>query len=183
MTHGNFYYNADDDEKFKSAINADFLFFYSIFCIIRNDDREHKYNCTSNSFMDAFLQPWWCWLVSKTPLWVAPNTLTIVGLLVNIITSLLLLYHAPDAKADAPRWCYLSCAIGLFIYQSLDAIGMFHIWFAVSHYHHRSINFFSNHLTELFLQMESKLVAQTIHRHLVNSSTTDVIQYRRFLLP
>jgi hypothetical protein len=77
--------------------------------------------------MDAFMQPWWCWLVSKTPLWVAPNALTIVGLLVNIVTSLLLLYHAPDAKADAPRWCYLSCAIGLFIYQSLDAIGMCHI--------------------------------------------------------
>lgn len=78
--------------------------------------------------MDAFLQPWWCWLVSKTPLWVAPNALTIVGLLVNIVTSLLLLYHAPDAKNDAPRWCYLSCAIGLFIYQSLDAIGMPYIF-------------------------------------------------------
>lgn len=70
------------------------------------------------------MQPWWCWLVGKTPLFIAPNLLTIVGLLVNIVTSLLLLYHAPDAKADAPRWCYLSCAVGLFIYQSLDAIGM-----------------------------------------------------------
>lgn len=79
--------------------------------------------------MDGYLQPWWCWLVSKTPLWVAPNALTIVGLLVNIVTSLLLLYHAPDAKTDAPRWCYLCCAVGLFIYQSLDAIGMFYIFF------------------------------------------------------
>lgn len=75
--------------------------------------------------MDAYLQPYWCWLVSKTPLWVAPNALTIVGLLINIITSLLLLYHAPDAKADAPRFCYLWCAVGLFLYQSLDAIGEF----------------------------------------------------------
>lgn len=75
--------------------------------------------------MDVYLQPYWTWLVSLTPLWVAPNALTIVGLLVNIITSLLLLYHAPDAKSDAPRWVYLSCAVGLFIYQSLDAIGEF----------------------------------------------------------
>ncbi|KAG5678445.1 hypothetical protein PVAND_008118 [Polypedilum vanderplanki] len=83
---------------------------------------EHKYNCESNSVCDKLLQPWWCYLVSKTPLFVAPNLLTIIGLLVNIITSLLLLYHAPDAKAEAPRWCYLSCAVGLFVYQSLDAI-------------------------------------------------------------
>lgn len=84
---------------------------------------EHKYNCESSSICDKLLQPWWTWLVNQTPIFIAPNLLTIVGLLVNIVTSLLLLYHAPDAKSDAPRWCYLSCAVGLFIYQSLDAIG------------------------------------------------------------
>lgn len=83
---------------------------------------EHKYNCESSSICDKLLQPWWTFLVNQTPLFIAPNLLTIVGLLVNIVTSLLLLYHAPDAKADAPRWCYLLCAVGLFIYQSLDAI-------------------------------------------------------------
>ena len=102
-----------------------FLFQHTTFRIYTN--REHKYNCTSDSFLDSSFQPWWNFLVSKTPLWIAPNSLTIVGLLVNIITSLLLLYHAPDAKTDAPRWTYLSCAVGLFIYQSLDAIGKY--WF------------------------------------------------------
>jgi hypothetical protein len=84
---------------------------------------EHKYNCTSNSLLDKLLQVWWCWLVSKTPIWIAPNLLTIVGLFVNILTSLWLIWYSPDAKSEAPRWCYLSCAVGLFIYQSLDAIG------------------------------------------------------------
>lgn len=61
--------------------------------------------------------------MSKTPLYIAPNLLTIVGLFVNILTSLILIWHSPDAKIEAPKWCFLSCAVGLFIYQSLDAIG------------------------------------------------------------
>lgn len=51
---------------------------------------EHKYSCSSSSLMDPWLQPWWNWLVSKTPLWLAPNLITIVGLAVNIVTTLIL---------------------------------------------------------------------------------------------
>lgn len=64
-------------------------------------------------------------MVLKTPIYIAPNLLTIVGLLINIITSVILIWFSPDAKAEAPRWCYMACAVGLFIYQSLDAIGEF----------------------------------------------------------
>ncbi|XP_033343853.1 cholinephosphotransferase 1 isoform X4 [Bombus vosnesenskii] len=83
---------------------------------------EHKYSCTTNSLLDGFLQPWWDWLVSKVPLWLAPNLITIVGLIVNIATTLILVYYSPDAKIEAPRWACFLCALGLFIYQSLDAI-------------------------------------------------------------
>ncbi|XP_048268335.1 choline/ethanolaminephosphotransferase 1 isoform X3 [Bombus pascuorum] len=83
---------------------------------------EHKYSCTTNSLLDGFLQPWWDWLVSKVPLWLAPNLITIVGLIVNIATTLILVYYSPDAKTEAPRWACFLCALGLFIYQSLDAI-------------------------------------------------------------
>ncbi|KAK2585815.1 hypothetical protein KPH14_010413 [Odynerus spinipes] len=83
---------------------------------------EHKYSCTTSSLLDAFLQPWWDWLVSKVPLWLAPNLITILGLIVNIVTTLILVYYSPDARAEAPRWACFLCALGLFIYQSLDAI-------------------------------------------------------------
>ncbi|XP_013109312.2 cholinephosphotransferase 1 isoform X6 [Stomoxys calcitrans] len=83
---------------------------------------EHKYNCTNSSLLDPWLQPWWNWLVSKTPLWLAPNLITIVGLVVNIITTLILVAHAPEGTAPPPRWTCLLCALGLFIYQSLDSI-------------------------------------------------------------
>lgn len=74
----------------------------------------------------VLLQPYWNWLVEKVPLWIAPNLITITGLFVNILTSLILFYHNPDLKntnTPPPRWTYLLFALGLFIYQSLDAIG------------------------------------------------------------
>lgn len=58
-------------------------------------------------------------------MWIAPNLITIIGLFINVVTSLALIYYNPDGKDtnSPPRWTYLACALGLFIYQSLDAIG------------------------------------------------------------
>lgn len=83
---------------------------------------EHKYSCTSVSLLDPILQPWWCWLVARVPLWLAPNLITIVGLAVNILTTLILIYYSPDGRSEPPRWASALCALGLFVYQSLDAI-------------------------------------------------------------
>jgi len=83
----------------------------------------HKYSCQSNSILDPYMQPWWNWLVTKCPLWLAPNLITLAGLAVNIVTTLIVVYHNPDAKGKgAPQWTYLLAAVGLFFYQSLDAI-------------------------------------------------------------
>lgn len=83
---------------------------------------EHRYSCSSSSLLDIVLQPFWTWLVEKLPIWLAPNLITIVGLFINVITTLILVWYAPDAKTEAPRWACLLCAVGLFVYQSLDAI-------------------------------------------------------------
>lgn len=53
---------------------------------------EHKYSCSSNSLFDPLLQPYWTWLVGRVPIWLAPNLITILGLLVNIFTTLILVW-------------------------------------------------------------------------------------------
>nr|CAD7396255.1 unnamed protein product [Timema poppensis] len=83
---------------------------------------EHKYSYSSSSLLDPFLQPYWNWLVSKVPPWLAPNLITVVGLIINIVTTLILVWFSPDARGEAPRWACFICALGLFVYQSLDAI-------------------------------------------------------------
>ena len=60
--------------------------------------------------------------VTLVPLWVAPNLITIVGLAINIVTSLVLVWHCPTATELPPWPATAACAIGLFVYQTLDAI-------------------------------------------------------------
>lgn len=83
---------------------------------------EHKYSVAGRSLLEPCMQIYWNWLVEKVPLWLAPNTITMVGLVMNVITTLIVVYYCPTATEEAPFWAFLLCAIGLFVYQSLDAI-------------------------------------------------------------
>lgn len=84
--------------------------------------KEHQYSSSCSSLLDPLMQKYWNWFVTFVPLWVAPNLITIVGLAINIFTSLLLVWFCPTATEVAPWWTTFSCALGLFIYQTLDAI-------------------------------------------------------------
>ncbi len=50
--------------------------------------KNHKYSASGSSLSEVFMQPFWRWLVTKVPLWVAPNLLTFVGFVLNILTTL-----------------------------------------------------------------------------------------------
>ncbi|KAL4641442.1 cholinephosphotransferase 1-like isoform X1 [Arapaima gigas] len=84
--------------------------------------QEHKYSASGSSLLEPPCQVYWNWLVRQIPTWVAPNTLTLTGLLVNIVTTVILVYFCPSATEEAPAWVFVLSALGLFIYQSLDAI-------------------------------------------------------------
>ncbi|CAF3365289.1 unnamed protein product [Rotaria sp. Silwood1] len=84
--------------------------------------KEHKYASEGTTLLDPLMQKFWKRLVEYCPLWVAPNLITIVGLIINIGTSVLLMYLTNGAKEPCTRWMYFFTALGLFIYQSLDAI-------------------------------------------------------------
>lgn len=81
----------------------------------------HKYASSGSSLLDPILEPYWNWLVAKFPLWIAPNLITVSGLIITIITTLILVYHSPDARQEPPTWTFVLCAVGVFAYQSLDA--------------------------------------------------------------
>ncbi|XP_065835204.1 choline/ethanolaminephosphotransferase 1-like [Oscarella lobularis] len=83
---------------------------------------EHKYSCKGRSIIEPAFQVLWNWLVEQLPLWIAPNLLTITGLALNVVTSLLVAFYCPNATETAPAWVFYLCALGLFTYQCLDAI-------------------------------------------------------------
>ena len=50
--------------------------------------KRHQYCSKGRSLSEIFMQPYWRWLVTKVPLWVAPNLLTFVGLVLNMLTTM-----------------------------------------------------------------------------------------------
>ncbi|KAJ3062901.1 hypothetical protein HDU98_001269 [Podochytrium sp. JEL0797] len=65
---------------------------------------------------------WWSVIIEYVPKTVAPNLITLTGFLCVIANVVLLLTYSPDLQTEIPSWMYISFAIGLFAYQSLDAI-------------------------------------------------------------
>lgn len=83
--------------------------------------KEHKYSSIGTTLLDKYMQTYWQWVVQRLPLWFAPNLMTLSGLLVVILTSLIFIILSPDAKQDMPPWTMFLGAVSIFIYQTLDA--------------------------------------------------------------
>jgi len=83
---------------------------------------EHKYSSSCQSLLDPTMQIFWNWFVKFVPLWIAPNLITMVGLIINIITAMIVVAYCPTASEIPPWWTTALCAVGLFVYQTLDAI-------------------------------------------------------------
>ena len=61
---------------------------------------EHKYNVSGVSLLEPPLQVFWRWLVDRVPLWWAPNAITLTGLVVNVVTTAILVAYSPDGKGE-----------------------------------------------------------------------------------
>lgn len=62
--------------------------------------KEHKYASRGSSISERYLQKFWCSLVPYIPKCIAPNTLTLTGLIMNSVSVLILLYYSPDLKSE-----------------------------------------------------------------------------------
>ncbi|XP_042320211.1 choline/ethanolaminephosphotransferase 1 [Sceloporus undulatus] len=58
---------------------------------------EHKYQSAGRSLLEPLMQGYWEWLVRRVPAWIAPNLITIVGLIINICTTVILVCYCPTA--------------------------------------------------------------------------------------
>lgn len=61
-------------------------------------------------------------MTNLVPRWVAPNLLTLVGLIHAVAAYVLLLVHSPGLDGAAPPWVYVACAACLFVYQTMDGM-------------------------------------------------------------
>ena len=69
---------------------------------------EHKYSSQGSTLLDPIFQPYWRWIVEQVPLNVAPNLLTIIGLIINVVTSTILVLYSTNATDDVRLDNFLS---------------------------------------------------------------------------
>ncbi|CAI2371000.1 unnamed protein product [Moneuplotes crassus] len=84
--------------------------------------KNHKYVPGEYSPMDNLLNPFWIWIVEFLPKWMAPNLVTFVGLAALGGAYLLMLVFDLSMTQPVPEFTYLLVAIGIFVFQTLDAI-------------------------------------------------------------
>ena len=60
-------------------------------------------------------------LLKIVPLSWAPNTITVVGLLIHVVTTIVLVDQG-EFGSDAPAWALGLHGVGLFLYQTLDNV-------------------------------------------------------------
>ncbi|RVX67930.1 hypothetical protein B0A52_08535 [Exophiala mesophila] len=86
--------------------------------------KEYKYSGVDKSLVSKYiLKPFYTHVVIKCfPMSMAPNLITLTGFGFVIINILTMLWYNPTLDTDCPPWVYLSWAVGLFLYQTFDAV-------------------------------------------------------------
>ena len=92
--------------------------------------KAYRYRCYDTSpFNKLILHPFWNRIVQIIPLWVAPNTLTMMGFICSIIYFLVATYYDYSFNASTigsseniPSFAWLMIALFLFLSHHLDGI-------------------------------------------------------------
>ncbi|KAF3941320.1 hypothetical protein ABW19_dt0202634 [Dactylella cylindrospora] len=85
--------------------------------------KEYKYSGEDHSLVSRYvLRPFWAQFIKLFPMNMAPNLITLTGFFFVIVNLGTLLWYNPTLDQNCPPWVYASWAIGLFLYQSFDAV-------------------------------------------------------------
>ena len=85
--------------------------------------REYKYAGQDKSLFSRYiLNRFWTALAARFPSNMAPNLITLTGFSFVLLNFVTLLIYTPNLADPCPPWVYVSWGIGLFLYQTFDAI-------------------------------------------------------------
>jgi phosphatidylglycerophosphate synthase len=84
----------------------------------------HKYKAGTYTPLDNAMNGFWFACAERLPMWMAPNMVTLIGLLFNVLAYVLVVHHQGGGLMEGalPPWVNVTCAICLFLYQTLDAM-------------------------------------------------------------
>lgn len=86
--------------------------------------KSYKYASETNSLLDnCYVMPaFWNFLERLVPRSMSPNTVTLSGLIVNLMGFAPLMWISYDMKTERPTWSLLLCVFCSFFYNTMDNI-------------------------------------------------------------
>jgi ethanolaminephosphotransferase len=86
--------------------------------------RRYRYVGADHSLLYKYLlSPWAEWVLQHAiPRGAAPNTITLVGLLAQVVAFVVLLWHVPTMTELPPAWTGALAGAALFVYTTLDNV-------------------------------------------------------------
>jgi phosphatidylglycerophosphate synthase len=84
---------------------------------------EHKYVMGQYTMLDNFLSPIFGRMTEKfLPMWLAPNTVTTIGLLHCVVMYSVLWWHSPNFDQHVPDWVVLLSGYCIMAYYTFDCL-------------------------------------------------------------
>ena len=80
----------------------------------------YVYHSAEYTLVEKTLNPFWTWFASCFPDTMAPNMITLIGLLINITASFTVLFNDPTLEGKAPSWMYVLASFALITYLNFD---------------------------------------------------------------
>lgn len=84
--------------------------------------RDYKYQPGQYTIIDNHMNVFWLKAVEYLPRDLAPNLVTVYAFLSTMIPSFLFVFYDPTLLTTYPAIFYVLAALGLFLYQTLDAL-------------------------------------------------------------
>lgn len=89
--------------------------------------KEYQYHSEDHSLLTKYvLKSFWLKFENIYPLWMAPNMVTLLGLVFNIVAVLVVFYYDPNFDQSSPSWTYYFYGFCIFMYQTFDACDGIH---------------------------------------------------------
>lgn len=89
--------------------------------------KEYRYQSEDRSLTTKYiLKPFWIKFERIFPLWMAPNMVTLLGLMFIVVSDFLIFYWDPYYDTVSPRWVYFYHSLAVFMYQTFDACDGIH---------------------------------------------------------
>lgn len=88
---------------------------------------EYKYQSEDRSIITKYiLKPFWLKFERIFPVWMAPNMVTLLGLMFIVISDIFVFIYDPNLDTVSPTWLYFYHALAVFMYQTFDACDGIH---------------------------------------------------------